>query len=107
MSNLRVQGLLALQKIPRRDGDDTTRGGPHQRSNPSQPRPTSTESPDAVTPTVNQARSLPTAQMLSEVQNACWLWRRTRVYEPVSTINENENPKEGRPTGLRLGRKVA
>ena len=47
---------------PWRDRDVTNRSFPHQRYKPSKPRPTSTESPDAVTPTVNEARSFPTVQ---------------------------------------------
>ena len=43
-------------------GDVTNKGFPHQRYKPCKPRPTLAESPDTVTPTVNEARSFPTAQ---------------------------------------------
>jgi len=56
---------------------------------------------------VNEARSFPTVQTLSEVQNACGVRGRTELHERVSTMNENENPKEGRLTGLRRGGKAA
>jgi len=45
-----------------RDRDVTNRGFPHQRYKPSKPRPTSTESSDTVTPTVNEAGGFPTVQ---------------------------------------------
>jgi len=95
--------------IPGRDPDVIDGGFPHQRYKPSKPRPTSTECLDTVTQTVNQARSLPTVtvQKLSEVQNACGVRGRTELHEWVSTMNENENHQEGRPTGLRTGGKVA
>ena len=43
-------------------------------------------------------------QMLSEVQSKCGVRGRTKLHEGVSTTNENENPEEARPTGLRTGR---
>jgi len=60
-----------------------------------------------VTPTVNEARSFPTMQTLSDVQNACGVRGRTELHEWGSTMNGNKNPKEGRPTGLRRGGKMA
>jgi len=45
--------------------------------------------------------------MLSEVQSECGVRGRTELHERVSTMNEKENPKEERPTGLRRGGKVA
>jgi len=44
---------------------------------------------------------LPTVQKLSELQSKCGLRGRTELHDLVSTMNENENPKEGRQTGLR------
>jgi len=41
------------------------------------------------------------------MQNACGVKGRTELHEKVSTTNGNKNPKEGRPTGLRRGGKVA
>jgi len=96
-----------MTTIPRRDRDVTNRGFPHQKYKPSKRGPTSTESPDTVTPTVNEARSFPTVQTLSEVQNAYGVRGRTELHERVSTMNENKNPKEWRVTGLRRGGKMA
>jgi len=45
--------------------------------------------------------------MLSEVQSKCGVRGRIELHEWVSTKDENENLKEGRPTGLRRGGKVA
>jgi len=45
--------------------------------------------------------------MLSEVQNVYWVRERTKLYEWESTMNGNENPREGGLTGLRTGGKVA
>ena len=47
---------------PERDRDVTNRGFPPQRYKPSKLRPTPIESPDTVTPTVNEVRSFPTVQ---------------------------------------------
>ena len=47
---------------PERDRDVTNRGFPPLRYKPSRLRPTSTESPDTVMPTVNEVRSFPTVQ---------------------------------------------
>jgi len=55
---------------PKRNSDVTNRGFLHQRYKSSKLWPTSTKSPDTVTPTVDEARSFPTAQTLSEVHNA-------------------------------------
>jgi len=93
--------------IPKQDRDITNRGFPHQRYKPSKLRPTSTESPDTVTPTVNESRSFPTLQTLSEVQNECGVMGRTGLHERVSMINENENLKEGRPIRHGRGGQVA
>jgi len=41
------------------------------------------------------------------MQNVCGVKGRTELHEKVSTTNRNENPEEGRPTGLRRGGKVA
>jgi len=46
----------------RRDRDVTTRGFPHQRYKSGKPRTTSTQSPDTVTPTVNEVRNFPLMQ---------------------------------------------
>ena len=35
---------------------------PIRGTSPAEPKPTSTDSPDAISPTVNEARSFPTAQ---------------------------------------------
>jgi len=45
--------------------------------------------------------------MLSEVLSKCRARGRTELHERASTMNGNKNPKEGRPTGLRRGGKVA
>jgi len=45
--------------------------------------------------------------MLSEVQSKCGVRGRTELHERVSAKNENENPKEGRLTGLRREGKMA
>jgi len=45
--------------------------------------------------------------MLSEVQSKDRVRGRTKLHERVSTTNENENPKEVRPTGYREEKKVA
>jgi len=45
--------------------------------------------------------------MLSEEQSKCGVRGRTGLYEPVSTKNENENPKEARPLGHRRGGEMA
>jgi len=50
---------------------------------------------DTVMPTVNEARSFPTVQMVSEVQSKCGVRGRTELYERELTKNGNENPKEG------------
>jgi len=47
---------------PGQDRHVTNSSFPHQGYKPSKPRPTLTESPDAITPTVNEARSFPTVQ---------------------------------------------
>jgi len=39
--------------------------------------------------------------MLGKVQSKCGVRRRTELYQWESTMNNNKNPKEGRPTGLR------
>jgi len=71
---------------------------------PSKPRPTSTKSSDTIMPTMNKARSFPTIQTLSEVQNVYRVRGRTELHKWVLTMNENKNPEEGRPTGLRRAR---
>jgi len=45
--------------------------------------------------------------MLSEMQSKCGVRGRTELHERVSTKRENENPKEGRPTGPTRGGKMA
>jgi len=45
--------------------------------------------------------------MLSEVQSKCGVRGRTELQERVSTINRNENPKEGRQACPRRGGKMA
>jgi len=45
--------------------------------------------------------------MLSEVQSKCGVRGRTELHERVSTKDENENPKEGRPCGHRGGGEMA
>jgi len=45
--------------------------------------------------------------VLSEVQTKCGIRGRTELDEPVSTMNGNENPKEGRQTCLRRGGEMA
>jgi len=62
---------------------------------------------NTVTPTVNEARSFPTMQMLSEVQRKCGVRGRTELHERESTKNRNENPKQEGPTGPRTGGKMA
>jgi len=47
---------------PGQDRDLTNRSFPHQGYKPNKTRPTSTESPDSITPTVNEARSFPILQ---------------------------------------------
>ena len=47
---------------PGRDHDVTNRSIPDQEYKPSKPRPTLTKSPDAITPTVNESRTIPTVQ---------------------------------------------
>jgi len=39
--------------------------------------------------------------MLSEVQSKCRVRGRTELHERESTMNRNENPKEGRPRPQR------
>ena len=96
-----IARAFGMTTILRWDRDVTNHGFPHQRYKSCKLRPTSTESPDTVTPTVNEARRVPTARMLSEIQSACGVRGRTEHHEQVSKMNKNENPKEGRPTGLR------
>jgi len=62
---------------------------------------------DTVTPTVNEARSFPTVQMLSEVHSKCGVRGRTELHERESTKNRNENAKEEGPTGPRRGWRMA
>jgi len=45
--------------------------------------------------------------MLSEVQSKCGVRGRTELHEPVSTMNRNENPKEGSHACPRRGGKMA
>jgi len=45
--------------------------------------------------------------MLSEVQSKCGVRGRTELHEWVSTMNRNENPKEGRHECLRRGGEMA
>jgi len=92
---------------PRCDRDVTNCGFPHQRYKPSNLRRTSTESPDTVTLTVNEARSFPTMQMLSEVENGYGVRGTSELHERVSMTNENKNPKERRPIALRRGWSMA
>jgi len=44
--------------------------------------------------------------MISEVQSKCRIRGRSN-FMSMSTMNGNKNPKEGRPTGLRRGGKMA
>ena len=62
---------------------------------------------DTVTPTVNEVRSFPTVQMLSEVQSKSQVRARTELHAQESTKNRNENRREGGPTGPRRGGKMA
>jgi len=45
--------------------------------------------------------------MLSEVQSKCGVRGRTELHERVSTMNRNENPKEGRHACPRRGGEMA
>jgi len=45
--------------------------------------------------------------MLSEVQSKCGVRGKTELHERVSTMNRNENPKEGRQGCPRRGGKMA
>jgi len=45
--------------------------------------------------------------MLSEMQSKCGVRGRTELHERVSTMNRNENPKEGRQACPRRGGKMA
>jgi len=45
--------------------------------------------------------------MLTEVQSKCGVRGRTELHELVSTMNRNENPKEGRHACPRRGEKMA
>ena len=101
---LRVFGTTTR---PRWYRDITNCVFPHQMYKPSQPRPTLTKSPNTITLTMKEARSFPTVQMLSEIQNACGVRGRTELYEWVLTTNKDEYPKAGRLTGPRRGGRVA
>jgi len=57
-----IARALGTTTKPGRDHVVTNRSFPHQGYKPSKPRPTLTKSPDAIMPTVNQARSIPTVQ---------------------------------------------
>jgi len=57
-----IARAFGMTTKPGRDRDVTNRSFPHPRYKPSMPSPTSTESPDAITPTVHEARSFPTVQ---------------------------------------------
>ena len=91
----------------RPDQDVTHCGFHHETYKPSKLRVTSIENPDTLTLTVNPVTSLPTGQKLREVQNAAGLNGRNELLGLVSTMNENENLKKGRLTGVRRGGKVA
>jgi len=45
--------------------------------------------------------------MLSKMKSKCGVSQRTELYELVSMMNKNKNPRQGRPTGLRRGGKMA
>jgi len=57
-----IERALRITMKLGQDCDVTNRSFPHQRNKPGKPRPTSTESPEAILPTVKEATSFPTMQ---------------------------------------------
>jgi len=91
-----------------RDRDVTNQSFPHQRYKPSRtdallrprvPRPYRRPG--------TKREAFRPCKMLSEVQSKCGVRGRTELHERVSSMNRNENPKEGRHACLRRGGKMA
>ena len=78
-----------------------TEAFPVRGTSPAELKPTLTESPDGMLPTVNEARSFPTVQNAGRGAKQVLGKGRTELHEQESTMNGNKNPKEGRQACLR------